>query len=68
MWNASLPLLGFVLSPLTSRWGPVLTFNVVLVLANGLSAWAAYLAIRRYVSGHLAAAVGAWSSGSPRRF
>jgi hypothetical protein len=58
MWNASMPLLGFVLSPLTSRWGPVLTFNVVLVLANGLSAWAAYLAIRRYVPGHLAAAVG----------
>jgi hypothetical protein len=58
MWNASLPLLGFLLSPLTSRWGPVLSFNVVLVLANGLSAWAAYLAIRRYVSGHLAAAVG----------
>ena len=58
MWNASLSLLGFALSPLTSRWGPVLTFNVVLVLANGLSAWAAYLAIRRYVAGHLAAAVG----------
>ena len=58
MWNASMPLLGFVLSPLTSRWGPVLTFNVVLVLANGLSAWTAYLAIRRYVPGHLAAAVG----------
>src|SRR4029453_17309141 len=58
MWNASLPLLGFVLSPLTSRWGPVLTFNVVLVLANGLSAWAAYLAIRRYVAGHLPAVVG----------
>jgi hypothetical protein len=58
MWNASLPLLGWVLMPLTSRWGPVLTFNVVLVLANGLSAWAAYLAIRRYVPGHLAAAAG----------
>jgi hypothetical protein len=58
MWNASLPLLGFVLMPLTSRWGPVLTFNVVLVLAVGLSAWAAYLAIRRHVPGHLAAAAG----------
>jgi hypothetical protein len=58
MWNASLPLLGFTLAPLTSRWGPVLTFNVVLVLAYGLSAWAAYLAIRRHVPGHLAAAVG----------
>ena len=58
MWNASMPLLGFALSPLTSRWGPVLSWNVVLVLANGLSAWAAYLAIRHYVSGQLAAAVG----------
>jgi hypothetical protein len=58
MWNASLPLLGWVLMPVTSRWGPVLTFNVVLVLANGLSAWAAYLAIRRYVPTHLAAAAG----------
>jgi hypothetical protein len=58
MWNASMPLLGFVLSPLTWRWGPVLTFNVVLVLAIGLSAWTAYLAIRRYVPGHLAAAAG----------
>ena len=65
MWNASLPLFGFVLSPLTSRWGPVLTFNVVLVLANGLSAWAAYLAIRRYVAGHLAAAVGGLVFGFP---
>jgi hypothetical protein len=58
MWNASMPLLGFMLMPLTSRWGPVLTFNVVLVLAVGLSAWAAYLAIRRHVPGHLAAAAG----------
>ena len=58
MWNASLPLLGFALMPLTSRWGPVLTFNVVVVLANGLSAWAAYLAIRRFAPAHLAAAAG----------
>lgn len=58
MWNTSVPLLGLALVPVTSRWGPVLTLNVVFVLAHGLSAWAAYLAIRRYVPGHLAAAVG----------
>jgi hypothetical protein len=46
--------------------GPVLTFNVVLVLANGLSAWAAYLAIQRYVAGHLAAAIGGLVFGFPR--
>jgi hypothetical protein len=58
MWNTSLVLPGLLLAPLTLRFGPVLTFNVVLVLAYGLSAWCAYLAIRRFVPGHLAAAVG----------
>ena len=58
MWNTSLPLLGLVLAPVTSRWGPVLTLNLVFVLAHGLAAWAAYLAIRRYVPGQLAAAAG----------
>ena len=58
MWNTSLVLPGLVLAPLTIRFGPVLTFNMVLVLAYGLSAWCAYLAIRRFVPGHLAAAVG----------
>jgi hypothetical protein len=58
MWNTSLVLPGLVLAPLTTRFGPVLTLNVVLVLAYGLSAWCAYLAILRFVPGHLAAAVG----------
>jgi hypothetical protein len=58
MWNASLVLPGLLLAPLTLRFGPVLALNVVLVLALGLSTWCAYLAIRRFVPGHLAAAAG----------
>ena len=58
MWNTSLPLAGLLLAPITTRWGPVLSFNILLVLAYGLSAWCAYLAIRRFAPGHLAAAVG----------
>ena len=58
MWNTSLPLPGLLLGPVTTTWGPVLTFNLLLVLSYGLSAWCAYLAIRRFVPGHLAAAVG----------
>ncbi len=58
MWNTSLPLPGLLLAPVTDAWGPVLSFNLLLVLAYGLSAWCAYLAIRRFVPGHLAAAVG----------
>jgi hypothetical protein len=58
MWNTTLPLPGLVLGPVTTALGPVLTFNLVLVLGYGLSAWCAYLAIRRFVPGHLAAAAG----------
>src|SRR5688500_10909910 len=32
MWNTSLVLPGLLLAPLTNRFGPVLTFNVLLVL------------------------------------
>ncbi len=58
MWNTTLLLPGWLLSPVTSRWGEVLTFNLILVLAFTLSAWCAYLAIQRYARSHLAAALG----------
>jgi hypothetical protein len=58
MWNTWLPLPGLLLSPLTLAFGPVLSFNVLLTLAYGLSAWSAYLAIRRHVPSHGAAAAG----------
>jgi hypothetical protein len=58
MWNTWIPLPGLLLAPVTLAWGPVLTVNILLVLAFGLSSWSAYLAIRRYVPGHGAAVVG----------
>jgi hypothetical protein len=58
MWNTWVPLPGLLLSPLTLTFGPVLSFNVLLTLAYGLSAWSAYLAIHRYVPSHGAAAAG----------
>jgi hypothetical protein len=58
MWNTWVPLPGVVLAPLTHAFGPVLSLNVLLTLAYGLSAWSAYLAIRRYVPNHGAAAAG----------
>ena len=58
MWNTWVPLPGLLLSPLTLAFGPVLTFNVLLTLGYGLSAWSAYLAILRYVPNHGAAAAG----------
>jgi hypothetical protein len=58
MWNTWVPLPGLLLSPLTLSFGPVLTLNVLLTLGYGLSAWSAYLAIRRFVPNHGAAAAG----------
>jgi hypothetical protein len=58
MWNTWIPLPGLLLSPLTLTFGPVMTFNVLLTLAYGLSAWSAYLAIHRYVPSHGAAVAG----------
>jgi len=58
MWNTWVPLPGLLLAPLTNAFGPVLSLNVLLTLAYGLSAWSAYLAIRRYGPNHGAAAPG----------
>jgi hypothetical protein len=58
MWNTSLLLPGLVLAPLTARYGPVLTFNLLLTLGLGLSAWTAALAFRRYAPNRVAALLG----------
>jgi hypothetical protein len=58
MWNTWVPLPGLLLAPLTRAFGPVLSLNVLLTLGFGLSAWSAYLAIRRYVPNQGAAAAG----------
>jgi hypothetical protein len=58
MWNASMPLVGIVTAPVNLLLGPVFTFNLVTTLAVALSAWTAFLAIRRYVRSQVAAAIG----------
>jgi hypothetical protein len=58
MWNASLLLPGVVLAPLTQLGGFVLAYNFLMTMAVALSAWTAYLLIRRYVSSQIAAGVG----------
>src|SRR5487761_798796 len=58
MWNTSLLLPGLVLGPLTEAAGFVLAYNVMMTAGVALSAWTAYLLIRRYVSSQLAAGVG----------
>jgi hypothetical protein len=58
MWNTSVLLPGVVLAPLTQPAGFVVAYNVLMTGGLALSAWTAYLLIRRYVSSQLAAGVG----------
>jgi hypothetical protein len=58
MWNTSLLLPGLLLAPVTLAFGPVLTFNLLLALGLGLSAWCAAMVFRRYVRSRVAALLG----------
>jgi len=58
MWNGSMPLVDLVLAPVTTTLGAVFAYNIMATLAVALSAWSAFLLIRRYVERALAAAIG----------
>src|SRR6476659_1716908 len=57
MWNTSVPALGLVFAPITLTLGAVVSFNVACILGPPLSAWTAWLWLRRHVH-DAAAAVG----------
>src|SRR3954468_19344768 len=57
MWNTSILLPAFVLSPITLLLGMIVAYNVLATLALALSAWCAYFALRRYAR-PLPAAIG----------
>ena len=58
MWNPSMPLVGVLLAPLTQLGQLVLAYNLLMTAALSLSAWTAFLFIRRYVASDLAAFAG----------
>ena len=58
LWNTSVLFPAFVLAPVTLLFGAVLSYNLLVTLSLALSAWCAYLALRRYVRREEAAAAG----------
>lgn len=58
MWNGSVLLPAVVLGPITNIGGSILAYNVLATVALALSAWTAFLLIRRFVSSQVAAGVG----------
>ncbi len=58
MWNAAMPLLGLVFSPLTHGLGPILAYNIAVVAGIALSGLACFAALRRYTDRPLGPLVG----------
>ena len=49
VWSTSINLQSIVIAPLTSRWGPVVSLNLLALVMPALSAWAAFVLARRIV-------------------
>jgi hypothetical protein len=56
--NTSAPLAGTVMAPITWLFGPIVSNNLSLTLAPGLSAWSCWMACRRFVDWTPAAVLG----------
>jgi hypothetical protein len=56
--STSILLPSLLLWPVTSAFGPVVSYDVLATLALGLSAWVAYLALCRITSSRLPALIG----------
>src|SRR5438309_1742433 len=53
MWNTSIFVPAMLLWPVTAALGPVVSYNVLVTAAVALSAWCAFLAVRRLVANDL---------------
>lgn len=58
LWNTSMPLAGAVLAPVTLGLSPLVAYDLMETLGLALSAWTAFLLLRRCVGSPVAAAAG----------
>lgn len=65
MWNTGVPLLGFLVAPVTALAGPVFALTVLVTLAPALSGWVLFLVLRRWVPAVPAAVGGLMYGFSP---
>ncbi len=59
MWNTSVVLPALLMSPITVLAGPVVSYNLLVVLGPVVTTATSYWAFRRYVGSRLAAGLGA---------
>lgn len=60
MWDTTVPLVATALWPLTTLFGPVLSYNVAVSVALALDGWCSYLWLGRHVKSPWAA----WTAGA----
>jgi hypothetical protein len=58
MWNTAVPFIALLMTPVTLAFGAIFAYNVAMIGAVTLSAWCAFLALRRYTRGTLAPLIG----------
>lgn len=63
MWNTSMIFPALVLWPLTSAFGPVVSYNVLITAGIAFSAWFGFLAARRFIDGAWQCLVGGFIYG-----
>jgi hypothetical protein len=57
MWGSSM-IVCLAASPITLLFGPIVAYNIVITAAIALSAWCAFLAVRRYAHGIVGPLIG----------
>jgi hypothetical protein len=65
MWNSSVLALGVLFAPVTALFGPIVSYNVACILGPPLSAWTAWLWLRRHAHDASAAVGGLVFGFSP---
>jgi hypothetical protein len=63
LWVTSVPLLSLLGWPVTAAFGPVVTYNLLIVTAPVLSAWSAYFLCRHVARDFTAALIGGFLFG-----
>jgi hypothetical protein len=62
-WGTSIPLWSLVLAPLTALAGPIVSYNVLTLLAPAFSGWAAFLLCRAVGADYLPSVAGGYLFG-----
>ncbi len=63
LWIPSIPSLALLLAPVTHFFGPIVSYNLIALLAPVLAAWATYLLCRHVTGQFWSSLFGGWTFG-----